>query len=638
MKKALSLLLAAVMALTLCVTAFAGGDTGTRVYLTGDAADEVTGLTSGQRIDAGGSATVRLNVQSDPGAEEYTVKLDGETLKADHSTAQYHVYSLPADKLTAKTATLSVNSGVSTQAASANTLTVTVGNDKKVFTLATGGTNTSFNSASPLGQMEISRSDAFRRIYVSASDNANTKIGNNSRVKPPVVKTDKGYSYDTWYFYNTPVKQNHDVYITYTVGNTTYYYKLTITCPAAEGYALGPGYYDPAGNTISATRAYTEIQPYYSDGMIGGGSNYVFTYGEKKYTGWLKQAPGDNQQYGPVVAALAVYKNGTVQSVTYDGSTASFTNLAQPNWTALTTACNSLYSVSKSDSGATILTVNRPGFYWFPVSLTYENQELTGMLPMEVRATAAAANDYLAAAEAARASFTDNEAAAKLLDDAITAVTAAKGNLTNAVYVGDNGYIYTAPTDDELAAVNTARTYYGAPITGAALVEKELNILQDVTAIAKTTTLQAQKLEAYMKLMMSTGVHAAVDIQSGEDRDAYQNMRQAKWELLQAESVDALNGILDKFNLKHIGETEPEEPKCTLGDINGDGKVCDVMDVTLIIEKYIGTLGENETFMDQAADVNCDGRIDVLDVTEMIEMYIGTAANFSGAKNANGGE
>lgn len=637
MKKALSLLLAAVMALALCVTAFAGGDTGTRVYLTGDAADEVTGLTSGQRIDAGGSTTVRLNVQSDPGAEEYTVKLDGEALKADHSTAQYHVYSLPADKLTAKTATLSVNSGVSTQAASANTLTVTVGNDKKVFTLTTGGINTKFSSALALEEMKISRSEDFRRIYVSASDNANTKIDNNSRVKPPVVKTDKGYSYDTWYFYNTPAEQKQDVYITYTVGNTTYYYKLTITCPAAKGYALGPGYYDPAGNTISATRAYTEIQPYYSDGMIGGGSNYVFTYGEKKYTGWLKQAPGDNQQYGPVVAALAVYKNGTVQSVTYDGSTASFTNLAQPNWTALTTACNSLYSVSKSDSGATILTVNRPGFYWFPVSLTYENQELTGMLPMEVRATAAAANDYLAAAEAAKASFKDNEAAANLLADAITTVTAAKVNLTSAVYVGDNGYTYTEPTDTKLAAVNTARTYYGAPITGAARVEKELNILQDMAAIANATTLQAEKLDAYMKLMR-TGVHAAVDIHSGEDRDAYQNMRQAKWDLLQAGSVDALNGILDKFGLKHIGVAEPEEPEYTLGDINGDGKVCDVMDVTLIIEKYIGTLGENETFMDQAADVNCDGRIDVLDVTEMIEMYIGTAANFSGAKNANGGE
>lgn len=637
MKKALSLLLAAVMALTLCVTAFAGGDTGTRVYLTGDAADEVTGLTSGQRIDAGGSATVRLNVQSDPGAEEYTVKLDGEALKADHSTAQYHVYSLPADKLTAKTATLSVNSGVSTQAASANTLTVTVGNDKKVFTLTTGGINTKFSSALALEEMKISRSEDFRRIYVSASDSDNTKIGNDARLNTLAVKTNKGYSYGTWYFYNTPTVQNQTVYIAYTVENTTYYYKLNISCPAAGDYALGPGYYDPAGNTISATRAYTEIQPYYSDGMIGGGSNYVFTYGEKKYTGWLKQAPGDNQQYGPVVAALAVYKNGTVQSVTYDGSTASFTNLAQPNWTALTTACNSLYSVSKSDSGATILTVNRPGFYWFPVSLTYENQELTGMLPMEVRATAAAANDYLAAAEAAKASFKDNEAAANLLADAITTVTAAKVNLTSAVYVGDNGYTYTEPTDTKLAAVNTARTYYGAPITGAALVEKDLNILQDMAAIANATTLQAEKLEAYMKLM-STGVHAAVDIHSGEDRDAYQDMRQAKWDLLQAESVDALNGILDKFGLKHIGVTEPEEPEYTLGDINGDGKVCDVMDVTLIIEKYIGTLGENETFMDQAADVNCDGRIDVLDVTEMIEMYIGTAANFSGAKNANGGE
>ena len=562
---------------------------------------------------------MRLNVQSDPGAEEYTVKLDGEALKADHSTAQYHVYSLPADKLTAKTATLSVNSGVSTQAASANTLTVTVGNDKKVFTLTTGGINTKFSSALALEEMKISRSEDFRRIYVSASDSDNTKIGNDARLNTLAVKTNKGYSYGTWYFYNTPTVQNQTVYIAYTVENTTYYYKLNISCPAAGDYALGPGYYDPAGNTISATRAYTEIQPYYSDGMIGGGSNYVFTYGEKKYTGWLKQAPGDNQQYGPVVAALAVYKNGTVQSVTYDGSTASFTNLAQPNWTALTTACNSLYSVSKSDSGATILTVNRPGFYWFPVSLTYENQELTGMLPMEVRANAAAANDYLAAAETARASFTDNKAAAKLLADAITTVTAAKDNLIRAVYVGDNGYTYTEPDDTKLAAVNTARTYYGAPITGAALVEKDLNILQDMAAIANATTLQAEKLEAYMKLMMSTGVHAAVDIHSGKDRDAYQNMRQAKWELLQAESVDALNGILDKFNLKHIGETEPEEPKCTLGDVDGDGKVT-INDAGLIALYVNGYRTRKETQL-KAADVTKSDGVTINDAG-LIALYV----------------
>ena len=626
MKKALSLLLAAVMALALCVTAFAGGDTGTRVYLTGDAADEVTGLTSGQRIDAGGSTTVRLNVQSDPGAEEYTVKLDGEALKADHSTAQYHVYSLPADKLTAKTATLSVNGGVSTQAASANTLTVTVGNDKKVFTLATGGTNTRFNSALALEPMEISRSDAFRRIYVSASDNANTKIGNNPRVSTPVVETDKGYSYDTWYFYNTPVEQKQDVYITYTVGNTTYYYKLNITCPAASGYALGAGGYSNSG------WEYTELTPGGTTDTSQG--HYNFSYSGNVYSTWIKQVFGDGIPSNQIGAAMAVYQDGRSLTST---SGNELNALAQPDWNALVHNCHGLYTTAQDSPFTTKLIVNRPGFYWFPVAFAYENTSLTGMLPMEARANAAAANDYLAAAEAAKASFKDNEAAANLLADAITTVTAAKVNLTSAVYVGDNGYTYTEPTDDELAAVNTARTYYGAPITGAALVEKELNTLQDMAAIANATTWQAEKLEAYMKLM-STGVHAAVDIHSGEDRDAYQDMRQAKWNLLQAESVDALNDILDKFNLKRIGETEPEEPEYTLGDINGDGKVCDVMDVTLIIEKYIGTLGENETFMDQAADVNCDGRIDVLDVTEMIEMYIGTAANFSGAKNANGGE
>lgn len=601
MKKALSLLLAAVMALALCVTAFAGGDTGTRVYLTGDAADEVTGLTSGQRIDAGGSTTVRLNVQSDPGAEEYTVKLDGEALKADHSTAQYHVYSLPADKLTAKTATLSVNGGVSTQAASANTLTVTVGNDKKVFTLATGSTNTNFNSALALEQMEIPRSDAFRRIYVSASDNANTKIGNNSKVSTPVVETDKGYSYGTWYFYNTPAEQNHDVYITYTVGNTTYYYKLTITCPAAEGYALGEGGFG-TGGTI-----YSEMSP------GGTATTNSFSYSGGYYSVQVSQILPTMPKYSQIYAAMSVYQNGKQISV----NETTHEPLAQPEWPQIATAGNGLIKTESHEGfGSTQLQVARPGFYWFPVAFTYENTPLTGMLPMEARATAAAASDYLTAAEAAKASFTDNEAAAKLLADAITTVTAAKDNLTSAVYVGDSGYTYTAPTDTKLAAVNTARTYYGAPITGAALVEKELNILQDVTAIAKTTTLQAEKLNAYMKLM-STGVHAAVDIHSGKDRDAYQNMRQAKWDLLQAESVDALNDILDKFGLKHIGETEPEEPEYTLGDVDGNGKV-EPKDAGLLLQ-YVNEVIDGDGLDLNAADVDGNGKVEPKDAGYLLQ-------------------
>ena len=610
MKKALSLLLAAVMALALCVTAFAGGDTGTRVYLTGDAADEVTGLTSGQRIDAGGSTTVRLNVQSDPGAEEYTVKLDGEALKADHSTAQYHVYSLPADKLTAKTATLSVNGGVSTQAASANTLTVTVGDTPYPVNLSGGS-----RDVKNLTELSLSITNAdggFKQIYISGEGiklyaSWSKRSGTMSGAENFVAVSDKGFTKSDMYIYKTPKKQTQDVYITYTVGNTPYYYKLTITCPAAEGYALG------AGGFSMSDKEYSELKPGGTTDREGG--NYNFTYADNVYSTWIKQENSAMPLMSQIGAAMAVYRDGSSLTSTSGNELSA---LAQPNWDTLVLASHRLYTTAQDGPFTTKLIVNRPGFYWFPVAFTYENTHLTGMLPMEARATAVAANDYLTAAEAAKASFTDNEAAAKLLADAITTVTAAKDNLTSAVYVGDNGYTYTEPDDTKLAAVNTARTYYGAPITGAALVEKELNILQDMAAIANATTLQAEKLEAYMKLM-STGVHAAVDIQSGEDRDAYQNMRQAKWNLLQAESVDALNGILDKFRLKHIGETEPEEPEVTLGDVDGDGKVT-INDAGLIALYVNGYRTMNETQL-KAADVTKSDGVTINDAG-LIALYV----------------
>lgn len=611
MKKALSLLLAAVMALALCVTAFAGGDTGTRVYLTGDAADEVTGLTSGQRIDAGGSTTVRLNVQSDPGAEEYTVKLDGEALKADHSTAQYHVYSLPADKLTAKTATLSVNSGVSTQGSeTANTLTVVVGDTPYDVDLSDGSTD-----VKSLTELSLSITNAdgeFKQIYISGEGiklyaSWSRRNGTMSGAENFVAVSDKGFTESDMYIYKTPAKQEKIVYITYDDNGTSRYYKLTITCPAAEGYALGAGGYSMSG------KEYSELKPGGTTDVEGG--NYNFTYADNAYSTWIKQENSAMPSINQIGAAMAVYQDGS-SLTSISGNELSA--LAQPNWVALVPACHRLYTTAQDSPFTTKLIVNRPGFYWFPVAFTYENTPLTGMLPMEARATAAAANDYLAAAEAAKASFTDNKAAAKLLADAITTVTAAKDNLTSAAYVGDSGYTCTAPTDTKLAAVNTARTYYGAPITGAALVEKDLNILQDMAAIANATTLQAEKLEAYMKLM-STGVHAAVDIQSGNDRGAYQDMRQAKWELLQAESVDALNAILDKFSLKHIGETEPEEPEVTLGDVDGDGKVT-INDAGLIALYVNGYRTMNETQL-KAADVTKSDGVTINDAG-LIALYV----------------
>ena len=122
MKKTLSLFLALVMALSLCVTAFAGNATGSTVLrLTGDAADQVVDLKSGQHLSADSSTLVRLNVLDDPGAEEYTVTLDDEKLTPDHSTSQYHFYAVPAAKKSGVT-TLSV----STQADDAAETTISI--------------------------------------------------------------------------------------------------------------------------------------------------------------------------------------------------------------------------------------------------------------------------------------------------------------------------------------------------------------------------------------------------------------------------------------------------------------------------------------------------------------------------------
>ena len=76
MRKPLSLLLALVLTLSLCVTAFAGSAAETTVLsLTGDAADQVVNLSDGQRVNENKDLAVRLRVQTDPGAQEYTCLL-----------------------------------------------------------------------------------------------------------------------------------------------------------------------------------------------------------------------------------------------------------------------------------------------------------------------------------------------------------------------------------------------------------------------------------------------------------------------------------------------------------------------------------------------------------------------------------
>ena len=165
MKKLTSLLLALVMALSLCATAFAGSAAETAVLrLTGDAADEVVNLKDGQRVSADRDVAVRLNVQSDPAAAEYTVALDGQTVEVDHSTSQYHFYYLPAAQLSG-VSTLSV----STQAdVGADAVSIATADDLKAFRNRVNNGETTLN-AILTADIPLDKSEAWTPIGASST-------------------------------------------------------------------------------------------------------------------------------------------------------------------------------------------------------------------------------------------------------------------------------------------------------------------------------------------------------------------------------------------------------------------------------------------------------------------------------------
>lgn len=628
MKKMLSLFLALVMALSLCGTAFAGNAAGTSVIrLTGDAADQVVDLKNGQRLSADSSTLVRLNVLDDPSAEEYTVTLDGEKLEPDHSTSQYHFYAVPAAQASG-VATLSVNSDVSTQADETGaTVTIKVGNYSQDITLTADKGDTT--SAPNLDDVTVPSYDgSFQRIYINVPERVTVgteakRAGRNFKLigDTSFVQVEgKGRTTADLYFYNTPNSsvRTRSVAFSYDIDGTAYYYKLNIVCQAVPEYALGEGGFNNGG------AIYSEVTP------GGTATTNSFSYSGGEYTvtaNWKSEAMLSMSQ---IYDAMCVYSNGT--KINVDQNT--LTPLAEVDWGTLTAASNGLYTTAPSGF-MTMLSVARPGSYWFPVSLTYEGQELTGMLPMEARSTAAAASDYLSAANAVKDGVA-NEGAKALLNNAIEMVTNAQSDLASAVYVDGSSYTYTAPEDTKLAEVTKARTYYGAPITGAALVEKEMNILQDVTALCnKNDEQRDNRLAAYMSIMnMTGGVHAAIDIKNDTDRNLYQQIRQAKWDLLQTTDLDGINKVLTDLRLPAIGETEPE---VMLGDINNDGTAGDMRDVILIIKYYNQLLTETDVFNEKAADVNCDGTVDMKDVIEMIKVYNQLATDYSGAAKKDGG-
>lgn len=574
MKKTLSLFLALVMALSLCVTAFAGTAAGTSVIrLTGDAADQVVDLKSGQHLSADSSTLVRLNVLDDPGAEEYTVTLDGEKLTPDHSTSQYHFYAVPAAKRSG-VATLNV----STQAAEGVSVTVKVGNAVKEVALPTDGstnasapTDVAVPTTDPGNDMmeRVSVSSSISGVDIGVSLSTDGNLGKNG-----LVSIEDQYTKDTYFFSDTPEEQKLVFYFTYAVDGTTYYYKMTISRPAKSGLAIGP-------TSVMGTKL--------MDASPLGVSMYDNTT-KLLYSG---------RNFGTPVA-MGVYREGVPLSKTY----------ATTEWSE---DSNGIVYVDARNIYAA-----RFGRYWIPTTYTTGSEKAEGLLPMNVYCSSATtANNYLNAAEALKSSehySSISEDAKAMMEQAVAAVKKLSDNNDLNKFMDLEGNLVSGSPKISL------RDYFGAPLRGANKVEKEFNTILDLTAIFTTwgtnAELAAQQFEAYQKILnMDGGIQRAIDIQSLADRDTYQDIRQAKWDLLKTTDLEGINAILTSLKLEEI---TPAEPQVTVGDIDGNGEV-DIIDAGIIVQYANGintNLSEKQL---QAADVNGDGEVDIIDAGMIVQ-------------------
>lgn len=602
MKKALSLLLAAVMALTLCVTAFAGGDTGTRVYLTGDAADEVTGLTSGQRIDAGGSATVRLNVQSDPGAEEYTVKLDGETLKADHSTAQYHVYSLPADKLTARTATLKVMNGtVALAAENGAPATVKVGTAAVALT---AGDNNAYT-----GTVDADETAGMRRIYLTPADG--WALYSDPACEKELTKMDAGWTADKLYFYFAAQKQTKTVYAK--SGTTTA--TITLTCSApAQKFTFSGSYANdttPAGigTENSANANYRDGDGTYTG--VNGGNSFLWYTVNLYQNGTAKTTP---------VNYDITSNKGTVNDLYYMGMS------VKPDW-------------ASSEDWTESLLFHRPGYY--PIAVTCG--DVHGTVPfVAVLSNTALEQRMTAANNVDTAGLTGAQETVTRFNAVKSALNAAETSYKSMANYANSDTMYVAAdgtlTNDNATGI-MARDFDGVTITLQRYNEGLECELMDLTALLTTwkdnATQAKYQYQAYQKLT-ELGLNSYTDVTTAAEKTLYSAVKQAKWDVLHTsgetedDAIKAVNVVLQSDELTKLvtaagktaltaveKPTEPEKPEYTLGDVDGNGKV-EPKDAGLLLQ-YVNEVIDGDGLDLNAADVDGNGKVEPKDAGYLLQ-------------------
>ena len=378
-------------------------------------------------------------------------------------------------------------------------VTLWIGNDQKTLAISGEG---STDPASPTAiaiDTAIPADGRMERVSFTLPDSVQAGTGldkSKGALSGALVQVEGKYTAESLYFYDQAAAKSHTAYLVYTEGDTNHYYKVTVSRPAKTGLNISssgwPNDINPIGldyDTMSSARSYAQL--------------YV-------YDGAVMQSG-----IGPVA----------------------------PKWSTDPTAL--IYAEDTGDAYSDKVYVKRHGWYWMPVS----HETASGYLPMESRMIDSAAAKYIAAASALADSAWYNDIpteAKKMMTDAIAAVQAQIDDrtLNSNVYMDSGNKI-------------KQRNYFGGPLHGTDQVEQEANTILDLTAIFTTWGANAElagyQWQAYQQIMaMPDAIHSVLGIASAEDRDSYQALRQAKWDLLQAADVDGVNAVLTQLGLETI--------------------------------------------------------------------------------------
>ena len=327
---------------------------------------------------------------------------------------------------------------------------------------------------------------------------AGTGLSSGGVLSGALVQVDGRYTAEILFFSDQAAAKTLTAYLVYTEGETSHYYKVTVTRPAKTGLNLSAHQYY-GGYPLNAN-------PLTFQASMTSGRSFAQLY-------------------------------------VYDGAAMQFNiDPVEPEWS---TDPNALIYADED----TIYTT-RYGWYWMPLSYTPPKGEtVTGYLPMQARLDRDSAMKYVSAAEglASESWYGDIPAEAKaMMAEALEAVQ----KQIDANTLKDWVYLDSGSTVKQ-------RSYFGGDVHGTDQVEGEANTILDLTAIFTTwgrdAGLAGYQWQAYQRIMSMDGaIHSVLGIKSGADRDSYQTLRQAKWELLQAADLDGVNDVLRGLGLEAI--------------------------------------------------------------------------------------